>query len=220
MVGRVPKYSFSIAFFKIMKYIYLDESGELGFSNKSSKFFTITLLICEVREEREIQRIIKKVRERILKKRLKESQEIKWNNSSKYIKQKIFDKLTKINFEIFTIVLDKSKVYDYLKEKKHKLYNYLCYLIIGECSIDGNFELIVDRSKNKRSLRDDFDNYIRFNLVNKCPNLSIRHEDSRSNGVLQVLDFISGAIFNKYEFKNFEYYDKIKNKITTEKIFP
>tara|TARA_Y100000310_G_scaffold67450_1_gene62774 strand:+ start:568 stop:1170 length:603 start_codon:yes stop_codon:yes gene_type:complete len=200
--------------------MFLDESGELGFKKFSTKYFTITLLVCGIHEEQDLQRIIKKIRQRILKKKLKQSPEIKWNNSSNELKQKVFQKLEKIDFEIFTIVLDKSKVYDYLKGKKHKLYNYLSNLIITECSIDGKFELSVDRSKNKRSLRDDFDNYIRNNLKKECPNLSIKHEDSKSNGGLQVLDFISGAIFNKYEFNNLEYYDKIKNKITTEKEFP
>ncbi len=203
-----------------MKYIFLDESGELGFGEKSSKFLTITLLVCGAVEEQELHRIVRKVRQRILKKKLKKSTEIKWNNSSDIIKSKVFEKLAKIDFEIFTIILDKSKVYDYLKEKKHKLYNYLCNLIIAECSVDGSFELIVDRSKNKRSLRDDFDNYIRFKLLDKCNNLSIKHEDSKSNGSLQALDFVSGAIFNKYEFGNLDYYDKIKDKITTEKQFP
>jgi hypothetical protein len=61
---------------------------------------------------------------------------------------------------------------------------------------------------------------IRENLKISCPNLNIIHEDSKSNGGLQVLDFISGAIFNKYEFKNKIYYNRIKNKITTEKQFP
>ncbi len=205
-----------------MKYIFLDESGELGFSfNKgSSKFFTITLLVCGIKEEQELQRVIKKVRERILKKKLKQSPEIKWNNSNEDIKKNVFQRLEKINFEIFTIILDKSKVYDYLKEKKHKLYNYLSQLIIAECSTEDKFEIIVDRSKNKRSLRDDFNNYIRNHLINKCSNLEIKHEDSKSNGGLQVLDFISGAIFNKYEFNNLDYYNKITEKITTEKQFP
>lgn len=205
-----------------MKYIFLDESGELGFNFKkgSTKFFTITLLVCGVKEEQELQRVIKKVRQRILKKKMKRSPEIKWNNSNEDIKEKVFKKLESIDFEIFTIVLDKSKVYDYLKGKKHKLYNYLSKLIIAECSIDGKFELIVDRSKNKRSLRDDFNNYVKENVKKECSNLSIKHEDSKSNGGLQVLDFISGAIFNKYEFNNKKYYNKIKNKITTEKGFP
>jgi len=205
-----------------MKYMFLDESGELGFNfnRGSTKFFTITLLICGVREGQELQRVIKKIRKRVLKKELKKSNEIKWNNSTDYIKKKIFERIEKIDFEIFTIILDKSKVYDYLKEKKHKLYNYLSNLIIAECSIDGKFELIVDRSKNKRSLRDDFDNYIRNNLKRECSNLIIKHEDSKSKGGLQILDFVSGAIFNKYEFNNLEYYNKIKNRITTEKEFP
>lgn len=180
-----------------MKYIFLDESGDLGFGSKSSKFFTIFLLVCGVYEEQETQRIIKKIRQRVLKKKLRQVPEIKWNNSSEIIKQKVFEKLSKTNFEVFTIILDKSKVYNYLKKEKHKLYNYLCNLIIAECSIEGKFELILDRSKNKRSLRDDFDNYIKSKLINKCPNLSIKHEDSKSNGALQVIDFVSGAIFNK-----------------------
>ncbi len=113
------------------------------------------------------------------------------------------------------------KVFDSMEEeKKHKLYNYLSNLIITKCSTDGQFGLVVDRSKNKRSLRDDFDQYIRFNLRDKCPNLSIHHADSQSSGCLQALDFISGAIFNKYEFKNTNYYEFIKDKIVTEKEFP
>ena len=204
-----------------MKYMFLDESGELGFNKKgSTKFFTITLLVCGAKQEQNLQRVIKKVRQRILKKKLKKTPEIKWNNSNERIKQMVFKRLSKIDFEIFTIILDKSKVYDYLKNKKHKLYNYLSNLIINECSVDGKFDLIVDRSKNKRSLRDDFNDYIRYKLVGKCPNLSISHEDSKSNGALQVLDFISGAIFNKYEFEVLDYYNTIKNKITTEKEFP
>jgi len=202
-----------------MKYIFLDESGDLGFGGLS-RYFVITVLVCNAKEEQELNRVIKKIRQKILKKKLKESTELKWNNSSDTIKQKVFDRVSKIDFEIFTIVLDKNKVYDYLKDKKHKLYNYLCNLIITECTIDYKSILIVDRSKNKRSLRDDFDRYIRLNLFNKCPNISILHKDSMGNGTLQVLDFISGAIFNKYEFNRLGYYDKIKSKIITEKNFP
>ncbi|MFH1801919.1 MAG: DUF3800 domain-containing protein [archaeon] len=205
----------------MMKYIFLDESGELGFKKKaSSKFFTLTLLVCGARAETELQRVIKKIRQKILKKKLKQSPEIKWNNSSEAIRKRVFGKLSNIDFEVFTIVLDKSKVFEYLKEKKHKLYNYLSQLIIAECSLSDNIELIVDKSKTKRSLRDDFDNYIRLNIKSKCLNLNIKHEDSRSNGGLQVLDFISGAIFTKYEFNNEDYYSKIQGKIITEKEFP
>ena len=203
-----------------MKYVYMDESGDLGFdSNLSSKNFTITLLVCGAREEQDLQRIIKKIRQNVLKKNLRNSPEMKWNNSPDVIRDKVFDRLSKINFEIFTIILDKSRVYDYLREKKHKLYNYLSNLIMNESSLDGDFKLVVDRSKNNRSLRDDFNRYIRVKAGNNSK-ISIVHEDSKSNGILQVLDFISGAIFNKYEFADCKYYNRVKGKIVTEKEFP
>lgn len=203
-----------------MRYIFLDESGDIGFGDKSSKFFTITLLVCGVKEETELQRIVKKARQKILKKKLRQVPELKWNNSTDIIRNRILSKIAEIKIEIFTIILDKSKVYDYLREKKHKLYNYLSNLILTECSVDGSFELIVDRSKSKRSLRDDFDRYIRFKLKDTNSNLKIIHQDSKSSGCLQSLDFISGAIFNKYEFGNLDYYNIIKPKIVTEKEFP
>ena len=203
-----------------MKSIFLDESGDMGFDNpKASKYFIVTLLIFDLKEEVEIKRIVKKIRQKILKKSLKQSPELKWNNSNHEIRQKILIKLSSIKSEIFTIIIDKSKIYDRLKEKKHKLYNYISNLIINECSIEGKFCLIVDRSKNKRSLRDDFDNYIRFRLKENS-NIVISHEDSKSNGALQVLDFVSGAIFHKYEFENEDYYNLIRGKIVTEKPFP
>ncbi len=40
---------------------------------------------------------------------------------------------------------------------------------------------------------------------------------NNKDGCLQVLDFVSWAIFRKYESKDEEFYNIIRNKITTEK---
>jgi|TARA_Y100000310_G_scaffold89559_2_gene86655 hypothetical protein len=119
-----------------MKYIFLDESGDLGFSQRSSKYFIVSLFSCGVREEIEIRRIVKKIRRKILKKKLKNTPEIKWNNSSDKIRFKVLNEVANKSVEIFTVVIEKSKVYDYLRGKKHKLYNYLCNIIINECSLN------------------------------------------------------------------------------------
>lgn len=144
-----------------MRYIFLDESGELGFKDLSSKYFIITLLSCDEGEVYSLRRIIKKVREKIVKKKVKKYPEIKGNNSSDNVRIDILQRFMKTNSEIFVIILEKSKVYEYLKDKKNKLYNYISNLIINECSFDSpSVCLIVDKSKSNRSLRDDFDNYI------------------------------------------------------------
>lgn len=203
-----------------MKYILLDESGELGFGEKSSKFFVITLLSFDESELYVIRRIIKRVREKIIKKKLKRYPEIKGNNSTDKIRFDVLNRFARTNSEVFVIVMDKSKVYEYLKEKKNKLYNYLSNLILNECSFDTkNICLIVDRSKSNRSLRDDFDNYIRKMLKEKmCSNnITIKHQNSQNEPCLQVLDFISWAIFRDYEHKDNRFSEVIKDKIVIKK---
>jgi len=151
-----------------MKYIFLDESGELGFKDSSSKYFIITLLSCDEGEIYSLKRIIKKVREKIIKKKIRRYPELKGNNSTDKIRIEVLQRFMKTNSEIFVIILEKSKVYEYLKDKKSKLYNYISNLILNECSFDNpSVCLIVDKSKSNRSLRDDFDNYIRGMLNEK-----------------------------------------------------
>lgn len=203
-----------------MKYIFLDESGELGFKDLSSKYFIITLLSCDEGEIYSLRRIIKRVREKIVKKKIKRYPEIKGNNSTDKIRKEVLQRFMKTNSEIFVIVLEKSKVYEYLKGKKNKLYNYISNLILNECSFDNPCVcLIVDRSKSNRSLRDDFDNYIRKMLRDKnhLDKLTIKHENSQNEACLQVLDFISWDIFRNYEYKDPQFMDIIKDKIVIKK---
>jgi len=101
-----------------MKYIFLDESGELGFKALSSKYFIITLLSCDEGELYSLRRIIKKVREKIVKKKVKRFPEIKGNNSSDEIRKEVLQRFMKTNSEIFVIILEKAKVYEYLKKQE------------------------------------------------------------------------------------------------------
>jgi len=203
-----------------MKYVFLDESGELGFKDSSSKYFIIALLSCDEGEIYDLRRIMKKVRAKIIKKKMKKYPELKGNNSTDKIREEVLKRFAKTQAEIFVIILEKSKVYEYLKNKKDKLYNYLSNLILNECSLeDSHICLVVDKSKTNRSLREDFDNYIRNNLSqknNNC-NLIIKHENSQKEGCLQVLDFISWSIFRNYEHKDSSFMNIIKNKIVIKK---
>jgi hypothetical protein len=203
-----------------MRYIFLDESGELGFKSTSSKYFVITLLSCDEGEVYQLRKIIKKIRQKIIKKKIKRYPEIKGNNSTDKIREDVLKRFLGTNSEIFVIILEKSKVYEYLKSKKDKLYNYISNLIINECSLDSSYiSLVVDKSKTNRSLREDFDNYIRKNITQKNNNchLKIKHENSQKEGCLQVLDFVSWAIFRNYEFKDSRFFDIIKDKIVIKK---
>lgn len=204
----------------MIKYIFLDESGELGFDKNSSKFFVITLLSCNEDALIRIRRIIKKVRMKKLKKKIKSIPELKGHNSSDFIREYVLKKAYEENIEIFSIILDKSKVYDYLKTKKSILYNYTANLIINECSLnDSNIKLVVDRSYGK-FLAGEFNRYVKNSILQKNNNckLEIIHEDSKKESALQVLDFICWSIKRKYELSDERFYNIIKNKIVIEKI--
>jgi len=203
-----------------MRYLFLDESGELGFKDNSSKYFVISILSCDESEIYPLRRIIKKVREKIIKKRLKRFPELKGNNCSDKIRLEVLERFTKTKSEIFVIILEKSKIYEYLKGKKNKLYNYISNLILNECSFDNpSVCLVVDRSKPTRSLREDFDRYIRRRLTekNNLSNLFIKHENSQNEACLQVLDFVSWAVFRSYERKDARFINIIKDKIVIKK---
>ena len=204
-----------------MKYIFLDESGDLGFNKRgSTKYFIITLLVCDEGEIYSLRRIIRKVRRKIIKKRLRKYPELKGNNSTNKVREEVLNRFCQTNSEIFVIILEKSKVYEYLRDKKDKLYNYISNLILNECSFDNpSLCLVVDKSKTNRSLREDFDEYIRKSLIqkNQSCNLIIKHENSQKEACLQVLDFISWAIFRNYEYKDSSFMKIVKDKIVIKK---
>lgn len=203
----------------MFKYIYIDESGDLGFGSKSSKFFVITLMAFDDLIESDIGRIIKKTRIKILKKKMKRCSELKGNNSQDSVRKEILTRLSQKNIEVYAIILEKSKVFPYLKEKKNKLYNYMTNLIINECSFDDKKVTLVADRRGGKAVINDFNRYVRFKLSekDKICELKLEHKDSKNDEILQVLDFVCWAIFRKYESNETRFYDIIKNKIVTEK---
>ena len=89
--------------------------------------------------------------------------------------------------------------------------------------IDGEeIDLVVDRKDTKKSLEENLINYLSSSMHERRggefqTNLHASHE----NKSLQAVDFISWAIFRKYEYGDYEFYELIKDKIVDEKLlFP
>ena len=64
--------------------IYVDESGDLGFGPRASRYFVLAALV--VRDEQKIRRCFKKIRQRNLKKSFRDLPEFKYNNTKGLIK--------------------------------------------------------------------------------------------------------------------------------------
>lgn len=194
------------------KYMYIDESGDLGMHG--SKYLVLSALLVDTPAN--LDRIIKNMRRNKFKKQLKKAHEIKANKSSDEIRMYMLKKLNEVEgTKIFYIVLEKKKLFsEYLRDDKHKLYNYVAGKLARQIILnEGDIEIKIDRSKGKQLLQQDFNNYFAKNLKEKSKNLikiEIEHSYSHCWSGLQFADILSWACFQKFENNNSEYIDLIK----------
>ena len=195
-------------------HIYVDESGDLGM--RGSKYFVIAAL--KTKDPKSLERIIKRVRQRKLKKPLKKAPEIKANKSPPHIRKYILEKISKQEVKINAIVVEKSMILPRLYEVKNRLYNYLAGILLKEFNKDNEMIIIIDKKDTNALIRKDFDEYIarKLEIINNKRNIKIFHKESQTCKGLQVVDFVAWAIFRKYEKDDEEYFEIIKNKTSVK----
>ncbi len=197
-------------------YIYIDESGDLG--KLGSKYFTIAALCTE--NPKPIENFIKKVKQRKLKKRLKELSEIKANNSDEIIRKYVLNGLVKQNCKFYILMITKEKVREYLYEKKHKLYNYIMGLLVDEVELlHRNIEIVIDKKDSNQLLKEDLNNYLNKKIEERklLLNLTIIHKHSHDDKCLQAVDFVAWSANRKFSFDEEEYYKIIESKVASFK---
>ncbi|MDO8553194.1 MAG: DUF3800 domain-containing protein [Candidatus Micrarchaeota archaeon] len=195
-----------------IKFLFMDESGDLG--KLGSRYFTVAVVA--VHDPLNLSRIIKRLRERKLKKKMHELSEIKANNSNDLIKRFVLEKVNACDCSISALVISKDKVKDDLFEHKDKLYNYLCGLLLEQITLNvDSISITIDKRETNRLLREDFDRYVERKIKAKSPSIviKIQHIESYASNELQVVDFIAWSIQRKYAFGDPSFYDLIQNKI-------
>ena len=198
-----------------MKYkcMYIDESGDLGFGRGSSRFVIISALIVD--DYRGLDRIVKNMRRNKFKKELSKMNELKAYKLQDYIKIHMLKKLNSIsNIKIFHIILEKKKVFsDFLKNDKHKLYNFVAGKLAKNILMgDTNVEIKVDRSKGNIFLQKDFNDYFRKMLEEGSEGMKckIEHSYSHSWSGLQFADLLAWCCFQKFENNDPSYLEELK----------
>lgn len=214
-------------------YIYLDESGDLGFDfskNKTTKKFVVTLLVCESQNAiKEFEKAVKRTLKNKLNRKKNKNrvvQELKGTTTTLEIKKYFYNQLKDNDWKIYTLVLNKKRVFLDLKLKnaKSRLYNYVSRLLLEKLPLGttfSNVRLVVDRSKNTREILD-FNNYLKSQLEALLPlntSLRIEHLTSQEMAGLQAVDLFCWGIFRKYEFNDCLWYNEFKDKIIYESEF-
>lgn len=209
-----------------MFYLYLDESGDLGFdfvNKRPSRFFVVSILAIEGQETNKRLSTAVKITLRRKFNKSNKLNELKGSLTPSNIKGYLYNKIKDVNFAIYSVVLDKKKSYKSLWADKERIYSHIAYLVLDKIPLDSRKPLInfiVDKSKSKENIRD-FDRYILLQMKGKIDPLTplrIYHNDSNASYCLQIADLFCWGIFRKYEKMDTLWYDIFKEKIAYERL--
>lgn len=217
-----------------MHHLFLDESGELGWHQNSSKYFVIAILSTDT--PKKLGNSLKKEKAKLYNLGWPKDLEIKGStlygsNREPRIPAAISDKRFEYLESIISRVLDAACVPHYCVVRKSRItqnlrnapygiaYNYFSGKLLCRVYKDrfnGPITLIVDRRSKETHGNLPFDGYIQTHIITECEHthaFHIRHEESHVFPGLQAVDFVSWGLFRHYEHGDNRFYKLITSKI-------
>src|SRR3989344_1252636 len=136
-----------------MTYIFLDESGDLGFDFKkkgTSGFFVIWFLFLDG-SKKLLDKIVKKTHAELNKRIKRKIGVLHATNEKPITRQRLMKRLANIDCFIMYIYFNKKEVFTKLQDEKMVLYNYVTNILLNRIyikkviPIDKDVELIASR---------------------------------------------------------------------------
>lgn len=210
--------------------LYIDEGGDLGFSDKATRFFVVAFLFTlnEWHLVTDFKRLLKNLRQ----KRRYKHDELKFSKASEEVRKIILKKICGYDVDFGFVILDKAKAHDHLKEDLSLLYRHVVIdpimgMILPYLEESERLNIVVDRLFPKGRLQHDFNNYVELKgyYYSKASQrqvplyrdqITVDHANSQREICLQLVDCLAGAEFNRFERGIHDYHDIIYPKIKGE----
>ena len=201
-------------------YVYLDESGDLGFGQGGSRYFTIAFVVVE--NQIPFRRCVKEVK---IRHHIPRDVELKGNTTRKIIKEDLLSRFQKLDLEVHAITVNKKNVEPKLREDTNILYNYMVGLslverILGETA---NARVVINVERRIIAITSGFkfNEYLRYKIwyegERRDIDLDIHHLDSHQAYAIQGIDVICNSIFKKYNSNNYQLFNIIQDKVKSDK---
>jgi len=209
-----------------MLYLYLDESGDLGFdfvNKKPSEHFTIAVLAVKGHEQnRALAGAVKiTLRRRLKKPKTAWKEELKGSSSELPAKKLFYRLAERAAFSVYAVTINKKAALPFLAADKERIYNYIARQVLErvDLKVTGvRVILTVDRSKTGARI-NRFNEYIIAHLKAKLDPripLEIFHRSSHEVLQLQAADMVAWGVFRKYESDDTQWVEKLAGKIAIE----
>jgi hypothetical protein len=134
------------------------------------------------------------------------------------VRRYFYEQVKAIDFRLYTIILNKKRVFETPIKDKPRVYNYVCRLLLDNVSVQEanvKVDLIIDKSKGKPEILE-FNRYITAQLqgrINPKVPLYINHKDSQEMHGLQAVDMFSYGVFEAHERRRWGWYNTFKEKV-------
>lgn len=198
-------------------YGFLDESPALS---DSVLFFCVNIISTSDRTNKQLQKIIKKARKRIVKKKIRSLSEIKFHDSEEKIRLYVLREIAKQDVKIIAIAVDKEgrKVNDTPQN-----YGAVVGIAIAEfLSFYPALNITLDKKFTKDEQVAEFLRVAQNTVQLLSPlNTSVVFNppvDSKSESLIQLADFVAGALQTKYNQRDGHYFEVIATKIVRVKV--
>lgn len=205
---------------------FLDESGDTGrkVGRGSSDFFMVSLVIFEDSEEALScdQRIS------LLRRELKysENYEFHFADNSKRVRQLFLQAVMPYQFTVFTVIIDKdpTKLYGAGFDVKESFYKYACNMVFTNAKPYLDHATIVIDKSGSPTFISSLRRYLRgrMNDEKRVHIKKIKVQDSKTNNLIQLVDYVCGVEGRKVNKKSDwqDYWKYISTKIIGEQVWP
>jgi len=203
-----------------MMYVYLDESGDLGFGQGGSRYFTIAFVV--VKDPIHFVRCVKEIK---IKHNIPRNVELKGNTTREVIKEELLGRLQKLDIEVHAITVRKKNVEPKLRRDTNIFYNYVVGLSLVERILQepASSRVLISVDRRIISIKSGFkfNEYLKYKIwyEGKRPdiNLEIEHLDSHKRYAIQGIDIVCNSIFRKYSSNNYKLFNIIQGKVKNDK---
>ncbi len=211
----------------ISLHVFVDESGDLGFSKAATKYFIVAYIECDKPERlrTELKRLLKRLHQ---KKRYSRSRnELKFSRMDDYCRKSVLAKIAECDVSLGVVVLEKARVEDKLRQDPAKLYNWcvvhnIMLSLLQQIATGNKIQITFDKSlpiwriNEFNSYATNKASYLLYEKGSSPPSnsISLNHITSEKEFCLQAADAIAGAYFQKHEKQNNEYAKIIDQKVS------
>lgn len=177
--------------------VFIDESGDSGLkiSEGSSRYFTISLVVFDDYDEATAcdQRI------GLLRRELgwKSGSEFHFKNNSDRVRGEFFKAVIPYNFFYYGIVINKDpqKLFGDGFKNKSSFYKYACGLVFENAKQKLDKAIVVIDKSGDNDFRNQLAKYLKKKMnTNKTMIKEVKMQRSESNNLLQLADYVAGAI--------------------------